>query len=379
MAGTEDTTRRVHVGLAGDFFMRAVMDGAPDAMIVVSREGRIAFTNAQIERLFGYTPDELVGQLIEILVPERFRARHSEQRQGYFDDPHPRPMGAGMELYGRRKDGTEFPIEISLAPLPTEEGLLVSSSIRDVSDRQQAEEARLRATEAADAASRELEAFTYSVAHDLRAPLRSLDGFSQALLEDYADKLDAEGKTYLAHIRESAQEMAQQIDGLLKLSRVTRGELRHELVDLSALAQTTTARLRKWQPDRHVDVMIGERLISDGDPRLLCVLLDNLIGNAWKFTARRSQARVEFDLLNKDGPATYFVRDNGAGFDMRYAGKLFGVFQRLHATTEFDGTGIGLATVQRIVRRHGGRVWAEGVVDEGATFYFTLGEKGQRR
>jgi light-regulated signal transduction histidine kinase (bacteriophytochrome) len=231
------------------------------------------------------------------------------------------------------------------------------------------------ATEQAEAVNRELEAFSYSVAHDLRAPLRSIDGFSQALLEDSADKLDEEGQKHLRFVRESAQQMAQLIDGLLTLSRVTRSELGRERVDLSALARAAIARLQRHQPDRRVDVTIRDGLEGEGDPRLLTVVLDNLLGNAWKFTGRRDQARVEFGVKSSDGRPAYFVRDNGAGFDMAYADKLFGVFQRLHGAAEFEGTGVGLATVQRIVRRHGGRVWAEGEVDGGATFYFTLNEQ----
>jgi light-regulated signal transduction histidine kinase (bacteriophytochrome) len=227
----------------------------------------------------------------------------------------------------------------------------------------------------AEAVNRELEAFSYSVAHDLRAPLRSIDGFSQALLEDSADKLDEEGRRYLRFVRESAQQMAQLIDGLLTLSRVTRSEIARERADLSALARASIARLQRSQPDRRVDVVIREGLEGEGDPQLLTVVLDNLVGNAWKFTGKRDEARIEFGASSNDRRPVYFVRDNGAGFDMTFADKLFGVFQRLHGAAEFEGTGVGLATVQRIVHRHGGRVWAEGEVNGGATFYFTLNEK----
>jgi light-regulated signal transduction histidine kinase (bacteriophytochrome) len=225
---------------------------------------------------------------------------------------------------------------------------------------------------ALEGSNRELESFSYSVAHDLRAPLRSIDGFSQALVEDYADKLDEEGRKYLRFIRDSAQHMGQLIDALLALSRVTRSELRREEVDLSALARAAIARLVRNQPDRAVEVVIEDGLEDTGDPRLLAVVLDNLLGNAWKFTGRRDRARIEFGASSTEGHPVYFVRDNGAGFDMAFATKLFGVFQRLHTATEFEGTGVGLATVQRIVGRHGGRVWAEGLVNGGATFHFTL-------
>src|SRR5690606_7761367 len=228
--------------------------------------------------------------------------------------------------------------------------------------------------DAAEAVNRELESFSYSVAHDLRAPLRSIDGFSQALLEDYNEELDAEGKKYLSYIRESAQHMAQLIDDLLGLSRVTRSQFRREDVNLSSLAEAANTRIQRSQPSRQVDVTIQNGLRGEGDPRLLEVVLDNLLGNAWKFTAHRAEGSIAFGATLQDGGTVYFVRDNGAGFDMAFANKLFGVFQRLHSTAEFEGTGVGLATVQRVISRHGGRVWAEGTVNRGATFYFTLNE-----
>lgn len=222
------------------------------------------------------------------------------------------------------------------------------------------------------AANRELEAFSYSVSHDLRAPLRHMDGFSQMLLEEHGHRLDEKGKGYLRHMRTAAQRMAELIDDLLKLSRVTQTEMRHEQVDLSQLAQAVAQELQKTQPERRVEVIIAPALSVDGDGRLLRVALENLLGNAWKFTQKRTGAKVELGMVRHEERKTYFVRDNGAGFDMAYAGKLFAPFQRLHKAEEFPGTGVGLATVQRIIHRHGGRVWAEGAVEEGATFFFTL-------
>lgn len=223
-----------------------------------------------------------------------------------------------------------------------------------------------------EVANRELEAFSYSVSHDLRAPLRSMDGFSQALLEEYAGTLDAQGTDYLRRIRAASQRMAQLIDDLLELARLTRSEIRREPVDLSGLARGVAADLQKAQPGRRVNFRIADGVIAEGDPRLLRVVLVNLLGNAWKFTARQPRATIEFSMNQSDGKPAYVVRDDGAGFDMAYAGRLFGAFQRLHGASEFEGTGIGLATVQRIIHRHGGRVWAEGEVGKGATFSFTL-------
>jgi signal transduction histidine kinase/CHASE3 domain sensor protein len=227
-------------------------------------------------------------------------------------------------------------------------------------------------------ANRELETFSYSVSHDLRAPLRSIAGFSQALLEDYGDSLDADGKQYLLHVVGSANDMGRLIDDLLHLSRVARTEITYEEVDLAGLARSVGEEMRSANPDRTVTLSIPEHLIAHGNERLLRIVLQNLLGNAWKFTRAVSEARVELGTLERDGRSVYFVRDNGAGFDMTYAHKLFGAFQRLHSAREFEGTGIGLATVQRIIHRHGGQVWAEGVVGRGATIYFTIGQ-GQGR
>jgi len=238
---------------------------------------------------------------------------------------------------------------------------------------QRLNEALQQQKETVESANRELESFSYSVSHDLRAPLRTIDGYSQMLLEDCADALNDEGKRYLRHVREATHYMGRLIDALLSLARVTRSDILRIEVDLSALAREIAERLRIASPGRDGHFMINEGVRAKGDARLLAVLLENLLGNAWKFTSKRKQAQVTFGCEERDGKPTYFVQDNGAGFDMTYVAKLFGPFQRLHAVSEFEGTGIGLATVQRVVHRHGGQVWAEGKIDEGATFFFTLG------
>jgi signal transduction histidine kinase len=226
-----------------------------------------------------------------------------------------------------------------------------------------------------EGANRELEAFSYSVSHDLRAPLRSIDGFSRILLEDYADKLDEEGADYLGRVRGASNHMALLIEDLLDLSRVSRGPLRREVIDLSAMARDIVKKLERAHPERRVKFVAQEGVVAFGDANLLAVALENLLGNAWKFTSKRNEATIEFgvDVSHGGGSVAYYVRDDGAGFDPRYADKLFRAFQRLHGSEEFEGTGIGLATVARIVHRHGGKVWAESRVGEGATFYFTLG------
>jgi PAS domain S-box-containing protein len=219
---------------------------------------------------------------------------------------------------------------------------------------------------------KELEAFSYSVSHDLRAPLRSIDGFSQALLEDYGDQIPDEGRNYLDRVRAAAQRMALLIDDLLALSRVTRTPVARKPVDLSILAERILAELRLEQPDRIVSLSVTPNLVVNGDENLLQIALHNLLANAWKFTSKRQSARIEFGMQEGDDGRVYYVRDNGSGFDMNYVDKLFGAFQRLHSTDDFPGTGIGLATVQRILHKHGGKVWAVGEVDQGATFYFVL-------
>jgi signal transduction histidine kinase len=222
------------------------------------------------------------------------------------------------------------------------------------------------------AANQELDAFAYSVSHDLRAPLRSIDGFSQVLLEDYAAQLDDPGRDSLRRVRAASQQMGTLIDDLLKLARVTRAEIRTEMVDLSDMARDIVAELQRTDPARKVEFVIAPGLEARADPPLLRVALENLLRNSWKYTAKQPRPRVEFGSVEANGGSAFMVRDNGAGFDMKYMDKLFGVFQRLHSAAEFEGTGVGLATVRRIITRHGGRVWAEGAVDQGATFYFTL-------
>ena len=225
---------------------------------------------------------------------------------------------------------------------------------------------------AAQTANKELEAFSYSVSHDLRAPLRGIDGFSQALLEDCADALPAQGQDYLRRIRAAAQRMAELIDDLLQLSRVSRGDFRRERVDLSAMFMSLIGELRRSDPERAVEVHVASEVTAVADPRLIRITLENLVGNAWKFTTKTAAPVIELGVREDGGDQVYFIRDNGAGFDMKYVDRLFGAFQRLHTDKEFPGTGIGLATVQRIIHRHGGRIWVDAAVGTGACFQFTL-------
>jgi signal transduction histidine kinase len=280
-------------------------------------------------------------------------------------------------------DGRRVDVEFVSNVYQAGKGKVIQCNIRVITERKHAQDESRRLnveleqhvvarTAELAAANKELEAFSYSVSHDLRAPLRGLDGFSQALLEDYGDKLDAEGQKLLHRIRAGSQRMDRLIDDMLNLSRVSRSELHRELVDLSGLANDVADELRSHDSQRDVALRITKDLTADGDPQLLRVVLENLLGNAWKYTAKRPHATIEFGLSRDNGHSSFYVRDDGAGFDMQYADKLFTPFQRLHGMNEFPGTGIGLATVQRIIHRHGGRVWAEAKVNGGATFHFTL-------
>jgi len=359
--------------------LRGLLEAVPDVLVVANQKGEIVLVNAQVENVFGYRSQELVGKKVELLMPERFRRGHAAHRTDYCEAPKVRPMGAGRELFGSHKDGREFPVEISLSPLETDDGVLVLSAIRDTTERKQAEEkirALNRELERSNSGllvvNKELEGFSYSVAHDLRAPLRAIDGFSLAVIEDCADKLEPQDRANLDRVRVGAARMGQLIDAMLNLARTVRCELIRAQVDVSRMAREIADQFQKTEPERRVAFSISSDLTVDADPALLRAVLENLLGNAWKFTSKRSDARIELGSAAECGREVFFVRDNGAGFDMKYADKLFGIFQRLHDSRQFPGTGVGLATVQRIVHRHGGRIWADSVPGQGATFYFVL-------
>jgi PAS domain S-box-containing protein len=364
--------------------LATVVGDSNDAVIMHDLDGKILAWNRGAKEMYGYTEAAAMGKNVREIVaePDREAALTLIQKikQG--------GIVKSFELRRLTKDGRVLDVWLTTTLLRDESGspVAIATTERDITQRKQAEkeigelnsglERRvLERTTQLETANKELESFSYSVSHDLRAPLRSIDGFSQILLEDYADKLDAAGQDALKRVRAAAQRMAQLIDDMLKLSRVTRSEMHLETVSLSVMVHAVLDELQRTQPERQVDCAIAEGIVAKGDTQLLRAVLENLLGNAWKFTGKQGYARIEFGKTQCEGETIYFVRDNGAGFDMAFVNKLFGAFQRLHPVEEFPGTGIGLATVQRIIHRHGGRVWAEGALAQGATFYFTLPEE----
>jgi PAS domain S-box-containing protein len=347
-----------------------IIDQVTDAVMVVDLQGVITGWNYGGEGQLGYTAGEVLGQSVAMLHPESERA----SLWAKLMEPVIRNGSNESELPLQRKDGSRLYAHLSLSLLRDEQGKpkgIVGIST-DVSERRAKDERLQQVMQQLQATNEELEAFSYSVSHDLRAPLRAVDGFSQALLEDYGDRLDDMGRDFLNRVRNGAQHMATLIDDMLQLSRVSRRDLQRETVDITQLALGIVDTLRAHEPERHVEVRIDEGMTARGDPGLLRIALENLIGNAWKYTAKAAAADIHVGRQSGPEGDVMFVRDNGVGFDMKYAGKLFGAFQRLHHADEFPGTGIGLATVKRILVRHGGRIWAESTPGKGATFFFTV-------
>ncbi len=362
-----------------------IVEMAQEGIWETDTEFRTRFVNPRLAEMLGYTVEELTAKSVPDVLevrptPAQLEAWQQRQREG---------ISQQTEVNFRRKDGSVIIALSSATPLFDQNGSYAGAvaMIADITERKQAEQEILKLnadleqrvierTAQLSNVNRELEAFSYSVSHDLRTPLRALDGFSQILLEDYTDKLDAEGIQYLQRIRAGSQRMGQLIDALLQLSRLTRVELQYETVNLSELARSIATELHELHPERQVEFRIQDNLIAKGDERMLRAALTNLFNNAWKFTGKQAYPCVEFGAGIHNNKYAYFIRDNGVGFDMSYAGKLFGAFQRLHGLNEFEGTGIGLATVERIFHRHRGEVWAEAAENQGATFYFTLNRQG---
>jgi len=362
-----------------------LFENSPDAIILVDKTGCVVRMNAQIGTLFGYTRAQLEGQSVETLIPDRFRNNHGGHLAGYFTAPRVRATSAGLELFAKRKDGSEFPADIMLSPLETAEGTHALAVIRDITLRKGAEERikkmNVELKERADmleVANKELEAFSYSVSHDLRAPLRHIHGFVELLQQSPVLQKEESSRRHMGVIAKAAKQMGLLIDDLLDFSRTGRAEMHPTLVNMREIIDPIIRDLEIDCGERKVTWEIKPLSEVTGDPDLLRLVWMNLLDNALKYTRPRDEAKIEVGQVAGDAPGSrkgevvFYVRDNGVGFDMQYSSKLFGVFQRLHRAEDFEGTGIGLANVQRIIHRHGGHVWAEGEIDSGATFYFSL-------
>jgi PAS domain S-box-containing protein len=352
--------------------LSALINAADESILLFGLDGTVLSANTTAARRIGMSVDEILGRKAVGLIP----ARLAKSRQKRVDEV----IRTRKPVYFE-DERAEIIFEHSIYPVQDKTGAISAIAIfsRDVTERRRAEE-ELRTTHAKLAqhayelatVNRELESFSYTVSHDLKAPLRSIDGFARALQEEYSDNLDATGRDYLLRVITACRRMNQLIEAMLNMARLTRGELNEKTVDLSSLAMVIVHDLRKQQPDRQVEFVIADKLKVNGDGTMLQVLLENLFHNAWKFTGRQAAARIEFGTVRMDDRTVFFVRDNGAGFDMRYADKLFMPFNRFHAAADFPGLGIGLAIAHRIVRRHNGRLWAESAPEQGATFFFTL-------
>ena len=363
---TEEALRESELRLS------ALINAADESILLFGLDGTVLSANTTAARRIGMSVDEILGRKAVDLIPASL-AKSRQKRVNevirtrkpvYFED-----------------ERAEIIFEHSIYPVQDKTGAISAIAVfsRDITERRRAEE-ELRTTHAKLArhayelatVNRELESFSYTVSHDLKAPLRSIDGFARALQEEYADNLDATGRDYLLRVISACRRMNQLIEAMLNMARLTSGELQEKTVDLSSLAMIIVHDLRKQQPGRQVEFIIADNIKVNGDVTMLQVLLENLFHNAWKFTGKQAGARIEFGSVTMDDRTVFFVRDNGAGFDMQYADTLFMPFNRFHAASEFPGIGIGLAIAHRIVRRHNGRLWAESAPEQGATFYFTL-------
>lgn len=369
--------------------LSGVIGSAMDAIITVDNRQQIMFFNAAAERMFGCRAAEVIGESVERFLPERFRARHSQHIQRFGETGETsRAMGALGPICGVRSDGEEFPIEASISQVTAGAKKLFTVILRDITQRKNDEQEIRRLNEDLElrvvqrtaelqAANKELEAFTYSVSHDLRAPLRHINGFTRILVEDFGTSLPEEAQQHLKRIEQGTNRMGRLVDELLGLTRVGRQSLALQVTGLSSIVREVVAMLEPEIEGRQVEWKVAQLPFVECDPTLIRQVFQNLISNALKYSRPRSPAVIEIGQIENKGEQAIFVRDNGVGFSMKYVDKLFGVFQRLHRSEDFEGTGVGLATVQRIIQKHGGRVWVEAELDRGATFYFTLSSLGR--
>jgi PAS domain S-box-containing protein len=350
--------------------LSAIVENSYDAIISKTLDGIIESWNLSAERMYGYSGKEIIGKSVSILAPpDRAHEMTSILKK----------IAAGetvrdFETIRTKKDGADFPVSLTVSPIKTSDNVIIGASTitRDIEEKNLWESSVMELNERLLVSNKELEGLGHSLSHDLRGPIISIEGFIGILLEKHSGKLDREAKEFLGIIADSVHRMSNMITGLLAISQIARTELRREKIDMSALARSIVQECKDKAPARIVGVSIPDGLFAQGDPKLVRMALTNLFNNAWKFTRNCEHALIEFGEIDNKGKKTFFLRDNGAGFDSENANKIFTVFRRFHTEAEFEGSGVGLATVQRIVKRHGGRIWAEAQVDKGATFYFTL-------
>ena len=352
--------------------IEVIINNAPNAVVVINELGRIINWNAKAEEVFGWTFSEVEGKpMHEIIIPGQFREAHLKGFSHFLDTGHGPVLNRLMEVSALRRSGEEFPVELGISSVKSKGKYLFIAFINDISKRKIAEKKLIEANHSLEASNQELEAFSYSVSHDLRAPLRAINGYSQLLVERSSD-LDEQSRTYIESIVNNTRRMGQLIDDLLSLSRFSRAEVVRTKVDMNGLVDGVIVELARNTSLGAATIKVNDLPPTLADENLVTQVYVNLLANAVKYSSLKDKPVIEIGARKEKNETVYYVKDNGSGFDMQFYDKLFGVFQRLHDSTEFEGTGVGLAIVKRIITKHHGRIWAESEEEKGSVFYFTL-------
>lgn len=358
--------------LEGEARLSLFIEAVPEGVLLVSGDGKILLVNRRMEEMFGYSRGDLPGQEMDMLLPERFRANHAQERARYFSKPGVRSMGAGRDLAGRRKDGSEFPVEIGLSYLPTPHGMLALGLVTDITERKRIESEIARMNSELIRSNTELGQFAYVASHDLQEPLRMITGYLQLLERRYHDKIDAEGSEFIRYAVEGALRMKRLIEDLLALSRAGTQAVNFRPVEAQKLFETACANLAVSIRETGSQISAGPLPLILGDPGLLTQVFQNLIANAIKFRRKGQAATIHVSAEKTSAGTVFSVQDNGIGIEPRHRERIFGIFERLHSTDQYEGSGVGLAITRRILERHGGRIWVESNSGEGSTFFFLI-------